>query len=468
MNIKLLLNLTFLIINLFNISCDLDFFRNQFSIYFNRAYNKYYREENLGDESINHLLYNNIFTELKIDQFPEKIFLFLTFNNSDINIVSPSYLNSVSFNKDMEQNNTYILKKDKINFPKSENFLDINFNLNIKENDIKKFQKNAKNSYLGLSIQSNNNKNSFITQLKHKKMIYHRRFSLLFKEYSITADSKYDGQILFGLLPHEVSPRYNEKDLYWSSIINEKSKNNNELKWEIKFDSVYYNEEKDSLDVKEALFDIELNLIIGPEEYRQKIINNYLNKFISENLCQEEIFYNKIDKDFYISYSCINNLDIEYFPTLSFHSKDLNETFIMGYEQLLSIFKNRIYLKVVFKKNGSNKKWILGRSFMEVFPLIFDVDNKKIGYYKIKLNESHPVYLFIFFIIMIIIFIWGIYKGIQNEKRKKLEVIKKKKDDDFKGENDNNNENNKKVKNPKDKQNIKDNEEKAKLINKNK
>ena len=468
MNIKLFLNLTLLIINLFKISCDLDFYRNQFSIYFNRAYNKYYREENLGDESINHLVYNNIFTELKIEQFPEKIFIFLTFNNSDISIVSPNYLNSISYNKDMEQNNTYILKKDKFKFPKSENFFDINFNLNIKENDINKFQKNPKNSYLGLAIQSNSNKNSFITQLKDSKVIVHRRFSLLFKEYSITADNRYDGQILFGLLPHEVSTRYNEKDLYWSSIINEKSKNNNELKWEIKFDSIYYNEEKESLDIKDAEFDIGLNIIIGPEEYRQKIVNSYFNKFITGKLCQEEIFYNKIDKEFYISYSCINNLDIEYFPALSFLSKDLNETFILGYEQLLSIFKNRIYLKVVFKKSGGSKKWILGRAFMEQFPLIFDVDNKKIGYYKIKLSESHPVYLFIFFIIMIAIFIWGIYKGIQNEKRKKMEVIKKKKDDDFKGENDNNNKKNKKAKNPKDKKGVKESDEKTKLINKNK
>ena len=468
MNIKLFPNLALLIINLINISCDLDFFRNQFSIYFNRAYNKYYREENLGDESINHLLYNNIFTELKIDQFPEKIFIFLTFNNSDINIVSPTYLNSVSYNKDMEQNNTYILKKDKLNFPKSEIFFDINFNLNIKEKDIKKFEKNAKNSYLGLAIQSNNNKNSFITQLKDNKIISHRRFSLLFKEYSITADSKYDGQVLFGLLPHEISARYNEKDLYWSSIINGKSNNNNDLKWKIKFDSIYYNEEKESLDVREAEFDIGLNMIIGPEEYRQKIVNNYFNKFITEKLCQEEIFYNKFDKDFYISYSCINNLDIQYFPTLLFQSKDLNETFIMGYEQLLSIFKSRIYLKVIFKKNGGSKRWILGRAFMEVFPLIFDVDNKKIGYYKIKLNESHPVYLFIFFILMIIIFIWGIYKGIQHEKRKNMEVIKKKKDDDFKGENGNNNERNKKGQNPENKKVLKNNDEKTKLINKNK
>ena len=466
MNIKLFLILTLLIINLINISCDLDFYRNQFSIYFNRAYNNYYREENLGDESINHLLYNNIFTELKIDQFPEKIFIFLSFNNSDISIVSPTYLNSVSYNKDMEQNNTYILKKDKLNFPKSDIFLDINFNLNIKEKDINKFQKNPQNSYLGLAIQSNNNKNSFITQLKDNKIIADRRFSLLFKEYSITADTKYDGQVLFGLLPHEVSTRYDEKDLYWSSIINEKNKNNNELKWKIKFDSIYYNEEKESLDIKEVEFDIGLNMIIGPEEYRQKIVNNYFNKFITQKLCQEEIFYNKNDKDFYLSYSCINNLDIEYFPSLSFYSKDLNETFIMGYEQLLSIFRNKIYLKVVFKKSGDNKKWKLGRAFMEVFPLIFDVDNKKIGYYKIKLNESHPVYLFLFFILMIAIFIWGIYKGIQHEKRKNMEVIKKKKDDDFKGEN--NNEKNKKAKNSKEKKGAKNNDEKAKLNNKNK
>ena len=428
------------LINLLFISSNFDFYKHHFSLFFNRAYNRFYYEQNLGDESISHLLYNQIITEVKIGQCTDKIFLFLTFNNSDINVISPSYLNSISYDKDMIKNNT-ILKNDKIKFPKFNSLLDINFFLNIKENDLNTVDKSQNNSYLGLGLDSNN-QNSLINQLKNNNIILNRRFSVLFKERSITDDSKYDGQILFGLLPHDMTIRYNEKDLYWTSIINEN--NSEDLKWKIKFDSINYNEDKDSLKIKEAEFDISLNLIIAPEEYREKIVNNYLNKFINQKLCNEEIFYNKRDNQFYLSYSCVHNLDLEKFPTLSFYNRQLNETFIMNYENLLCVFKAKLYLKIVFKKNGDNNKWILGRAFMEVFPLIFDVDNKKIGYYKMKLSENHPIYLFIFFILIISIFIWGSIRGIQYEKRKNMELIRKKKDDDFKEENIINNGKNKK------------------------
>ena len=429
MFLKSIYFLSLLIIKIFQIQCDFSVYKNQFSIFFNRGFNKFNKDKELSDESINHLLYNNIFATVKLGKMKIPNFFFLQFNNSDINIISSKYLNSITYNKDSIINNT-ILLKDKIQFPKIETALDLNFFLNI-ENDL--INKNENFSYLGLGLNNNDkNKNSFINQLKDNNIIKNRVFSVLFHENSITADSQYDGQILFGLFPHELTIRYNEKDLYWTSIINEKNNNKiNELKWQIKFDSIYYKEEKDSLNIKDAEFDISLNLIIGPEEFRQKILKNYFEKFINEKLCKEEIFFNQKDKQFYLCYSCKHHYDIEDFPTLSFYSKDFNETIIMDYNQLLCVFQDKVYLKVVFKKKEENKKWILGRGFMEVFPLVFDIDNKRIGYYKVKISDSHPLLLFFIFVFFLALFIYFLNKGFQYEKMKNLELIKRKKDDNY-------------------------------------
>lgn len=420
--------LILLIIKIIYIYCNYDIYRDQFSVYFNRAFNTYNNEKELNDESVNYLLYNNIFSTVKIGKSQELIYLFLTFNHSNISIISSNYLNSISYNKELSTNDT-ILKKDIIQFPKTDISLDFQFFLNLKENDL-----SGNISYLGLGLKNENNKNSFISQLKQNNIIKNRRFSILYKENSISDVSEFEGQILFGLLPHEMTSRYNEKELFWTSII-DKNDNINDLKWKIKFDGIYYNEEKESINIKEAEFDLSLNLIIGPEEFRQKIVKNYFERFISEKLCEEEIFYNKKDNQFYLAYSCNQDYDIEDFPTLSFYNKELNGSFIMNYNQLLCIYKGKVYLKIVFKKNPENKKWILGRAFMEVFPLIFDVDNKKIGYYKIKFSENHPIFLFIFFIFAIIIFGYFFLKGLQYQKKQNMELIKKKKDDNYQGDN---------------------------------
>ena len=447
--------LILLIINIFFISCDYNVYRNQFSIFFNRGYKLFKKEEHLGDESINHLLYNQIFSIVKMGKPPITVNLFLTLNHSDINIISPQYLNTLGTIKESSKN-------DIIQFPKVEELKDINFNIVLKENNV---SEKVNISYLGLGLRNYDNKYSFINQLKEKKIILNRRFSILYKENSISDNTQFDGQILFGLLPHEMTMRYNEEDLHWISINNENS-NINDLKWQVKFDSVKYNNEEESISIKEVEFDLSLNLIIGPEEYKEKIFKNYFEKFIKEKICKEEIFYNKKDNQFYITYSCKQYYDIEDFPTLSFYSKELNETLTMKYEQLLCMFKDRVFLKVVFKKNAENKKWIFGRAFMEVYPLVFDIDNKKIGYYKIKISESHPVFLFLFFILVISIFCWGLYRGLQNEKKQNIEISKEKKDDDYRGENKKNNNNECKNESQEEKYNKTNNiDEKNKLKN---
>ena len=380
MEINILLLLLITINNL--ISCNYEVFNNQFSIYFKREYKKIGTDKNFGDEAVNNLLYNNIYSPVIIENNKNPINLFLSFNNSDIKIIL-----STPNQKDTESNNTFI-------FPKSQQKLNLNYeslNPNNKEKE-----KNI--SYLGLSLINNNkNKISFINQLKENKIIEKRIFSVLFKENSITDDSIWDGQILFGLYPHDMTSRYEEKDLNWISI-NKLGLN----AWSIKFDSIKYHKEETSFNVKEVEFDIGLNLLIGPEEYKIKIYENFFKRQIENKICKEEIFFNKKDNQFYLTYSCDMDLEVNDFPSLSFYSKELNYSLILDYPQLLTIFQKKVYFKVVFKRKAENKKWILGRGFMEIYPLVFDVDNKRIGFYKTELGGQH---FFVFIIFLIGIFI---------------------------------------------------------------
>ena len=280
------INIFFLLLMTINnlISCNYEVFNNQFSIYFKREYKKIGTDKNFGDEAVNNLLYNNIFSPVIIENNKNPINLFLSFNNSDIKIIL-----STPNQKDTESNNTFI-------FPKSQQKLNLNYE-SLNQNNKEK-EKNI--SYLGLSLINNNkNKNSFINQLKENKIIEKRIFSVLFKENSITADSIWDGQILFGLYPHDMTSRYEEKDLNWIST--------NKLgldTWSIKFDSIKYHKEEKSFNIKEVEFDIGLNLLIGPEEYRIKIYENFFKKQIENKMCKEEIFFNKKDNQFYLAYSC--------------------------------------------------------------------------------------------------------------------------------------------------------------------
>lgn len=373
------------------ILCSYDLYENQISIYFKKSPNRKNTAKEFGDETINNLFYNNIFSHIKFGKNKKDVFLYLTYNNSNIKLIS-SLSNAKTKDKDI-----FFLQRAKT---------EINLNYLSDNSDT---SKNENKSYLGLSLYDNEqNEFSFINQMKENKIINRRIFSVLYKDKSITDDPMFDGQILFGLYPHELTSRYDDKNLKWVQ-----TKDNT---WKINFDTIEFNNEE-KLDINDVEFDIGLNLMVGPEEYRIKIYENFLKKNIDKNICKEEIFFNKKDNQFYLAYSCIYDLDLENFPTLSFFNKELNYSIVMDSRQLLCVYKGIVYLKVVFKKKAENKKWIFGRSFMELYPLVFDVDNKRIGFYKVEISNDHPFILFLFIVgIFAIIFI-TVYRGRQMLKK---------------------------------------------------
>ena len=243
----ILIFLTLIVINNL-ILCNYDLYENQISIYFNKSPNRNNnnnKEQVFGDEIITNLFYNNIFSHIKFGTIKNDIYLYLTFNNSNIKIISPLPI-------------TKGKQKEIFHFIKQKKELNLSYILDKPEPS-----KQESISYLGLSLYDNeNNEYSFINQMKEHKIIKKRIFSILYKDKSITDDPMFDGQILFGLYPHEMTSRYNENNLKWVPI-----KDNT---WKINFDFIKFNNEE-KLNITEVEFDIGLNLIIGPEEYRQKI-----------------------------------------------------------------------------------------------------------------------------------------------------------------------------------------------------
>ena len=389
------------------ILCNYNLYENQISIYFNKFSNRNNNKEQVfGDEIITNLFYNNIFSHIKFGTNKNDMFLYLTFNNSNIKIISPLP-------------NTKGKQKDIFAFPKEKKELNLNYLLDKPDT-----AKNDNISYLGLSLYDNEkNEFSFINQMKENKIIIKRIFSVLYKDKSITDDPMFDGQILFGIYPHEMTSRYNLNNLKWVPI-----KDNT---WKINFDLIKFNNEE-KLNTTEVEFDIGLNLMIGPEEYRQKVYENYFRKYIDKEICKEEIFFNKRDNQFYLAYSCKYDLDLDDFPTINLYNKILNYSIVMDYNQLLCVYRGIVYLKVVFKKKAENKKWIFGRAFMELYPLIFDVDNRTIGFYKVEIGQDSLFVIIFLFLTIFIVTIYSIHRGNQmmkEENKNKKEKEKEKEKD---------------------------------------
>ena len=258
---------------------------------------------------------------------------------------------------------------------------------------------------LGLNPNINNKKNkneeslSFMEQLKRKNYIAKKIFTPLTGDDSIDEGRFYDGHILIGVLLHEVNPFYEEKDLKWISMKdNTKTPNRN---WHINFDTVKYNNEiiKDSI----AILDLSLNAIIAPESFRQKLIKGFFKKNLENKKCEENLFYNLKDEEHYIYYSCSNEAEFIEIPKLSFYSKALNETFELTFDTLFTKYKTKFFFNVIFRKRAQNN-WVLGQLFLNNYKFVFDTEEERIGYYKIKLQENHPYIAILSIVIAFVIF----------------------------------------------------------------
>ena len=162
-----------------------------------------------------------------------------------------------------------------------------------------KFDSNKLKNYnsIGLGFSEKNNDTIFLSILKKKGLIKNKIFSFLFGDDSLSENRMYDGQLLLGVYPHEIIPFLNQKELNFIPL-KEKEK------WMIEFDSVKYNNEE--LKDKNVKLDVNLNIMIGPEKFRKKLISSFLHEFLENGKCRENTFISDKDGLEYIFYSFEN------------------------------------------------------------------------------------------------------------------------------------------------------------------
>ena len=151
------------------------------------------------------------------------------------------------------------------------------------------------------------------------------------------------------------------------------------LEWSFNFDNVYYGniEIKNSND---ALLKTENGLIVGSTEY-EKIISKYF--FNNVNKCN--ITYRKMGYGDFKYYYCDEDFDVSQMEDLVFFLKNINFNFTLKSSDLFFNENGKKYFKILFLFSY-NLYWYLGREFLKIYQLHFDMD-KKLIYIPIK-NEN--------------------------------------------------------------------------------
>ena len=243
-----------------------------------------------------------------------------------------------------------------------------------------KLDSNERKNYnsLGLGYPKNNSKFSFLSNVHKKGYINKKVFSFLFGDDAFSENRFFDGQFLIGKYPHDISPYFNELDLNFIPLKGEE-------KWIIEFDSVKYNDLE--LKDKSVKLDVNLNIMIGPEQFRKKLISSLFSDFLENGNYIENSFVSDKDGQTYLFYTFNNNIRLKTIPNLSFFSKALNETFKINIGTLFRKYKEKYIFNVIFSKNPKNI-WVFGQTFFNNYKFVFDLDEGKIGYYKINIKYS--------------------------------------------------------------------------------
>ena len=392
--------------------------------------NKYYRRYPPNYSSanfINDFFTNNLLVDMHLGTPIQDINTVLKPSSSCFTFVEKAKSNNIKKNKIStyipKKSLTFLLNKNSRGMTAEDLFLfkDEN-NKNIFNNihipfslDLDLGEINEETEFIGgLGLNSKfglNDRNcpNFMSELKKKKNIKEKVFSLVYKYET-------KGYLFIGNSLYNIDgDNYKKNNFFKINVVRDK----NGVKWNINFDKVYIhdsflegnstlsnksNQGKIFLNTKQVNIKIDQKIIIGTSEYKKMIDNLYFNKLIKSNICKYEIIpFNS--RNYYI-YSCTALLfatfessypDDDYyqepvyhylhFPSLIFQSNTLRYSFELKYEQLFQLLGERFYFMVIFdadEENRISQEWTIGEQFIKNHIFSFNIDRKSILFYNEK------------------------------------------------------------------------------------
>ena len=223
---------------------------------------------------------------------------------------------------------------------------------------------------------------SLLGQFKRKKIINSY-------EWFIEYDSNNEVKLIMGISPFNYnSKKYNEDKK--RTIKGDYRPNNDYYYWNLEFTKIYLTNKENKrqfLENRMASFLPSLNVIKGTYEFQKSINETIFSKLIDEHKCFEE--YEGVNGVIY----CENTIEIknyikERFITLKFFQVNIEEEFILTYDDLFIEKGNKIFFLVVFDYQNSLITWILGKPFLKKYFFSFNYDSKVMNYYNINQNND--------------------------------------------------------------------------------
>ena len=222
---------------------------------------------------------------------------------------------------------------------------------------------------LGYRGSSSEEKYSFINQLYHNGIIFHRVFTQNF-------DKGDQGIISFGEIPKNIVDDYKNygRCPALHKIVNgEKVKNR---KWECQINGIYFGDEYDESKVKKyentraSFFSFRQRALVPADvfEYFEK---NYFAQYIKDGICE------KFSVKGYDIFGCKNIL--ENAPRINLIYGDwvmsLPPSKLFSYKKTSELYEFIIYHKNNFES------WSLGRPIVRLFHMVYDYQNQEVGFY---------------------------------------------------------------------------------------
>ena len=260
---------------------------------------------------------------------------------------------------------------------------------------------------------------NFIIEMKKLQFIDDYSWTI---KYTKNESSEYDGLLVIGGYPHEYENKIFDLQNFRTTLVNL-----NEKGWNMEFQFLYSGEEK-LTHYLDSVISFDTSFFVGTEEYKTKISTQFFKEFINKNICFEDN-YNYKNIGYYCKKSLFTKENITNFPTLKFYQMGFNYTFEFTGNDLFIEINDNYYFGVIFDRYDY-RSWNLGKIFLEKYQLVFNHNNKIIGFYieKEKYDGegkkgdeifNRRLLIIIIIILAIIFFGSGFYIGYKIYYRKK-------------------------------------------------